>query len=57
MDLKHFDPEFVKEPVPAAVGRSAGFGVTSSAQDGVFAGFSYVPTAADGFLSGSSGSD
>ena len=57
MDLKHFDPEFVKEPVPASVGRSAGFGVTSSAQDGVFAGFSYVPTAADGFLSGSSGSD
>ena len=56
MDLKHFDPEFVKEPVPASVGRSAGFGVDSSSHD-VFAGFSYVPTPVEGFCSGSSGSD
>ena len=54
LDLKHFDPEFVREPVPASVGRSATNGsklVSASVMeaDAVFEGFSYVPPAEDAF--------
>ncbi|XP_041358653.1 serine/threonine-protein kinase Sgk1-like isoform X2 [Gigantopelta aegis] len=53
LDLKHFDPEFVREPVPASVGRSVGSCKMVSASvveaDGVFEGFSYVPPAEDAF--------
>lgn len=52
MDLKHFDPEFVREPVPASVGKSAGSQVVSASvqeADNVFEGFSYVPSSEDAF--------
>ncbi|KAJ8306134.1 hypothetical protein KUTeg_016679, partial [Tegillarca granosa] len=53
LDLKHFDPEFVREPVPASVGKSAGCYKTVSASvmeaDGMFQGFSYVPPSEDAF--------
>lgn len=54
LDLRHFDPEFVREPVPASVGRSGGSSyrlVSASVMeaDGVFEGFSYVPPAEDAF--------
>merc|ERR1719422_2678548 len=54
LDLKHFDPEFVREPVPASVGRSGPNSsrlVSASVMeaDGVFEGFSYVPPASDAF--------
>ncbi|XP_059149487.1 serine/threonine-protein kinase Sgk1-like isoform X1 [Physella acuta] len=54
LDLKHFDPEFVREPVPASIGRSGGQGsrlVSASVMeaDGVFEGFSYVPPSEDAF--------
>ncbi|XP_052088416.1 serine/threonine-protein kinase Sgk1-like isoform X2 [Mytilus californianus] len=53
LDLKHFDPEFVREPVPASVGKSAGGGKMVSASvmeaDNMFQGFSYVPPAEDAF--------
>nr|KAG5700781.1 hypothetical protein BaRGS_034984 [Batillaria attramentaria] len=54
LDLKHFDPEFVREPVPASVGRSGGSSyrlVSASVMeaDGVFEGFSYVPPSEDAF--------
>ncbi|GFO10851.1 serine/threonine-protein kinase sgk1-like [Plakobranchus ocellatus] len=53
LDLKHFDPEFVREPVPASVGRSAGNSKLVSASvmeaDAVFEGFSYVPPSEDAF--------
>ncbi|KAK2148007.1 hypothetical protein LSH36_521g00004 [Paralvinella palmiformis] len=45
MDLRHFDPEFTREPVPASVGRSLGDqGISASVEeaDGAFMGFSYV---------------
>ncbi|ELU03722.1 hypothetical protein CAPTEDRAFT_172316 [Capitella teleta] len=50
MDLRNFDPEFVREPVPASVGKSAtGGGKLISASvieaDNAFQGFSYVPPA------------
>ncbi|XP_002730613.1 serine/threonine-protein kinase Sgk3-like [Saccoglossus kowalevskii] len=46
MDLRHFDPEFVREPVPQSVGKSMDHnGVSASVQeaDNAFMGFSYVP--------------
>ena len=53
LDLKHFDPEFVREPVPASVGKSAGGSKMVSASvmeaDNMFQGFSYVPPAEDAF--------
>ena len=54
LDLRHFDPEFVREPVPASVGRSGssvGKLVSASVMeaDAVFDGFSYVPPAEDAF--------
>lgn len=53
LDLKHFDPEFVREPVPASVGKSPGLNKLVSASvmeaDGMFQGFSYVPPAEDAF--------
>ncbi|XP_013080258.1 serine/threonine-protein kinase Sgk2-like isoform X2 [Biomphalaria glabrata] len=54
LDLKHFDPEFVREPVPASVGRSGGQSsklVSASVMeaDGVFEGFSYAPPSEDAF--------
>lgn len=53
MDLKHFDPEFVREPVPASVGKSVDSDrmVSASVQDAdhVFQGFSYVPPMEDAF--------
>ena len=54
LDLRHFDPEFVREPVPASVGRSGGSScklVSASVMeaDAVFEGFSYVPPAEDAF--------
>ncbi|XP_076439808.1 serine/threonine-protein kinase Sgk2-like isoform X2 [Babylonia areolata] len=55
LDLRHFDPEFVREPVPASVGRSGGCSsgklVSASVMeaDAVFDGFSYVPPAEDAF--------
>lgn len=51
MDLKHFDPEFVREPVPASVARSGDILVSASVQeaDNAFEGFSYVPPAEDAF--------
>jgi len=58
LDLKHFDPEFVREPVPASVGKSGPISsrlVSASVveADGVFAGFSYVPNPDEHFGSGS----
>ncbi|CAH1788131.1 unnamed protein product [Owenia fusiformis] len=50
MDLKHFDPEFVREPVPASVGKSTNNNQISASvleADGVFEGFSYVPPVFD----------
>ncbi|XP_060069915.1 serine/threonine-protein kinase Sgk1-like [Ylistrum balloti] len=53
LDLKHFDPEFVREPVPASVGKSMGTSKLVSASvmeaDSMFQGFSYVPPAEDAF--------
>ncbi|XP_062589666.1 serine/threonine-protein kinase Sgk1-like isoform X2 [Saccostrea cucullata] len=53
LDLKHFDPEFVREPVPASVGKSVGSCKLVSASvmeaDNMFQGFSYVPPAEDAF--------
>ncbi|KAK3596784.1 hypothetical protein CHS0354_038786, partial [Potamilus streckersoni] len=53
LDLKHFDPEFVREPVPASVGKSASGNKMVSASvieaDGMFQGFTYVPPAEDAF--------
>ncbi|XP_014663841.1 PREDICTED: serine/threonine-protein kinase Sgk1-like [Priapulus caudatus] len=54
MDLRHFDPEFVREPVPQSVGASAGHltHISASVQeaDEAFMGFSYAPPAEDAFL-------
>ncbi|KAL4236357.1 Serine/threonine-protein kinase Sgk1 [Mactra antiquata] len=53
LDLRHFDPEFVREPVPASVGKSPGLNKMVSASvmeaDCMFQGFSYVPPAEDAF--------
>lgn len=53
LDLRHFDPEFVREPVPASVGKSPAINKLVSASvmdaDGMFQGFSYVPPAEDAF--------
>ncbi|XP_070194139.1 serine/threonine-protein kinase Sgk1-like [Littorina saxatilis] len=54
LDLRHFDPEFIREPVPASVGRSGSSScklVSASVMeaDAVFDGFSYVPPAEDAF--------
>jgi serum/glucocorticoid-regulated kinase 3 len=54
LDMRNFDPDFIKEPVPASVGRSRPdvgssmwSGTAAAAADadgaGVFRGFSYVP--------------
>ncbi|KAF6020137.1 SGK1 [Bugula neritina] len=46
MDLKHFDPEFTREPVPESVGRSHNGEFMASVQDcdNAFQGFSYAPS-------------
>ncbi|XP_064604245.1 serine/threonine-protein kinase Sgk1-like isoform X1 [Liolophura sinensis] len=52
LDLKHFDPEFVREPVPASLGKSADQKLVSASvreADGAFLGFSYVPPSEDVF--------
>ena len=52
MDLRHFDPEFVREPVPASLGRSADNRLVSASvqeADAAFLGFSYVPPTEDAF--------
>lgn len=53
MDLRNFDPEFVREPVPASVGKSATMNNNISASvieaDHAFEGFSYVPPADESF--------
>ncbi|XP_032836052.1 serine/threonine-protein kinase Sgk2-like isoform X2 [Petromyzon marinus] len=52
-DLRHFDPEFVREPVPNSVGRSPDPAIVSSsvvAAGDAFLGFSYAPSADDTFL-------
>ncbi|XP_050403575.1 serine/threonine-protein kinase Sgk1 isoform X2 [Patella vulgata] len=52
LDLKHFDPEFVREPVPASIGKYGSCKMVSASvveADGVFEGFSYVPPAEDAF--------
>ncbi|XP_047125649.1 serine/threonine-protein kinase Sgk1 isoform X1 [Hydra vulgaris] len=47
MDLKHFDPEFVREPVPASVSKVGSQMVSASVDDpdDAFLGFTYVPPA------------
>lgn len=53
MDLKHFDPEFVREPIPASLARSAAYGqisVSVQQADKAFEGFSYAPAAEEAFL-------
>jgi len=50
MDLKHFDPEFVREPVPASVTKSADSQIVSASvddPDDAFVGFTYVPPTQD----------
>ncbi|ESP05450.1 hypothetical protein LOTGIDRAFT_181288 [Lottia gigantea] len=52
LDLKHFDPEFVREPVPASIGKYGSCKMVSASvveADGVFEGFSYVPPSEDAF--------
>jgi len=53
MDLKHFDNEFVREPVPESIGKSciSGPGISASVQeaDAAFEGFSYVPAPEEAF--------
>ncbi|XP_074642748.1 serine/threonine-protein kinase Sgk1-like [Tubulanus polymorphus] len=53
LDLKHFDPEFVREPVPQSVGKSVDSGHMISASvleaDNAFLGFSYAPPIQDVF--------
>jgi len=51
MDLKHFDNEFTREPVPASVGKTPGGMVSASVAeaDMAFEGFSYVPAPQDAF--------
>ncbi|CAG5131001.1 unnamed protein product [Candidula unifasciata] len=56
LDLKHFSPEFVHEPVPASVGKSGGCAsklVSASVMeaDRVFEGFSYMPSNDEAFES------
>jgi len=46
MDLKHFDPEFVREPVPASVTKVNDSQIVSASvddPDDAFVGFTYVP--------------
>lgn len=43
MDLKNIDPEFVREPVPASVGRSQAMSASVQDADTAFQGFSYAP--------------
>ncbi|KAM7451879.1 Serine/threonine-protein kinase Sgk1 [Porites harrisoni] len=50
LDLKHFDPEFVREPVPGSVGKSADSAFLSASvddPDDAFVGFTYVPPTED----------
>lgn len=45
LDLRHFDPEFVREPVPGSVGKSADSAFLSASvddPDDAFVGFTYV---------------
>ena len=46
MDLKHFDSEFVREPVPASVTKANESQIVSASvddPDDAFVGFTYVP--------------
>ncbi|XP_064487000.1 serine/threonine-protein kinase Sgk1-like isoform X2 [Ornithodoros turicata] len=43
MDLKNIDPEFIKEPVPASVGKSQTMSASVQDADNAFQGFSYAP--------------
>ncbi|XP_013772600.1 serine/threonine-protein kinase Sgk2-like [Limulus polyphemus] len=43
LDLKNIDPEFIKEPVPASVGKSQGMSASVQDVDTAFQGFSYAP--------------
>ncbi|XP_022246432.1 serine/threonine-protein kinase Sgk1-like [Limulus polyphemus] len=43
LDLKNIDPEFIKEPVPASVGKSQGMSASVQDADMAFQGFSYAP--------------
>lgn len=43
LDLKNIDPEFIREPVPASVGKSQGMSVSVQDGDNAFVGFSYAP--------------
>ncbi|EDO37800.1 predicted protein, partial [Nematostella vectensis] len=50
LDLKHFDPEFVREPVPGSVGKSADSNFVSASvddPDDAFVGFTYVAPSDD----------
>lgn len=49
LDLKHFDPEFVREPVPQSVGKSQTSNICCSVDDpdDAFLGFTYVPPTED----------
>lgn len=50
LDLKHFDPEFVREPVPASVtkvGENHGISASVDETDDAFVGFTYVPPSDD----------
>jgi len=50
LDLKHFDPEFVREPVPASVTKADGSHAISASvdeTDDAFVGFTYVPPSDD----------
>ncbi len=40
-DLKHIDPEFTGEQVPASVGKS--YATASGTQNSAFSGFTYIP--------------
>ncbi|XP_062506624.1 serine/threonine-protein kinase Sgk2-like [Corticium candelabrum] len=43
LDLRHFDPEFVSEPVPALSSKRSDGVYSASVEDEMFAGFSYAP--------------
>lgn len=50
MDLKHFDPEFIREPVPESVTKEKSSQIVSASvddPDDAFVGFTYVPAASD----------
>ncbi|KAL1483314.1 hypothetical protein MTO96_033274 [Rhipicephalus appendiculatus] len=43
MDMKNIDPDFVKEPIPASVGKSQTLSASVQDADTAFIGFSYAP--------------